>query len=159
MGTWHAMSLEWRNVALTASTHSIRCVLAHRHFYPGPCPAARPLLHMAHCSVAACGGAALRSSSSISSINSSSSSSRRVAAASSSGGGGRRRGGGRLVVTAKVDLQGAPRIIRGKCFVTKDVSGSWRLEGGEILSYALIAGSRSGATACAQVPPQLPLPN
>lgn len=31
--------------------------------------------------------------------------------------------GGRLVVQAKVDLQGGPRIIRGKCFVTKDVSG------------------------------------
>lgn len=26
----------------------------------------------------------------------------------------------RLVVQAKVDMQGAPRIIRGKCFVTKD---------------------------------------
>ena len=94
---------------------------------PAPAPPAPPL-HMAHCSVAACGPAALRSSS-VSSINSSSSSSRRVAAASSSSGGGRRRGGGRLVVTAKVDLQGAPRIIRGKCFVTKDVSGAWLLEG------------------------------
>lgn len=30
--------------------------------------------------------------------------------------------GARLVVQAKVDLQGAPRVIRGKCFVTKDVS-------------------------------------
>ena len=30
--------------------------------------------------------------------------------------------GTRLVVQAKVDLQGAPRIIRGKCYVTKDVS-------------------------------------
>ncbi|EFN55093.1 hypothetical protein CHLNCDRAFT_12715, partial [Chlorella variabilis] len=28
--------------------------------------------------------------------------------------------GARLVVQAKVDLQGAPRVIRGKCFVTKD---------------------------------------
>lgn len=28
----------------------------------------------------------------------------------------------RLVVQAKVDLQGGPRKIRGKCFVTKDVS-------------------------------------
>ena len=27
----------------------------------------------------------------------------------------------RLVVQAKVDLQGAPRVIRGKCFVTRDV--------------------------------------
>lgn len=30
--------------------------------------------------------------------------------------------GFRLVVQAKVDLQGGPRIIRGKCFVTRDVS-------------------------------------
>ena len=28
----------------------------------------------------------------------------------------------RLVVQAKVDLQGGPRVIRGKCFVTRDVS-------------------------------------
>jgi hypothetical protein len=28
----------------------------------------------------------------------------------------------RLVVQAKVNLQGAPRVIRGKCFVTRDVS-------------------------------------
>jgi hypothetical protein len=30
--------------------------------------------------------------------------------------------GARLVVQAKVDLKGGPRVIRGKCFVTKDVS-------------------------------------
>lgn len=30
--------------------------------------------------------------------------------------------GARLAVVAKVDLQGGPRVIRGKCFVTKDVS-------------------------------------
>lgn len=28
----------------------------------------------------------------------------------------------RLVVQAKVDLQGGPRVIRGKCYVTRDVS-------------------------------------
>jgi hypothetical protein len=28
----------------------------------------------------------------------------------------------RLAVRAKVDLQGAPRVIRGRCFVTRDVS-------------------------------------
>lgn len=32
----------------------------------------------------------------------------------------------RLVVQAKVDLQGGPRKIRGKCFVTKDVSAPRR---------------------------------
>lgn len=31
--------------------------------------------------------------------------------------------GSRLVVQAKVDLKGGPRVLRGKCFVTKDVSG------------------------------------
>ena len=36
----------------------------------------------------------------------------------------RASGSRRLVVTAKVDLQGAPRVIRGKCFVTKDVSAA-----------------------------------
>lgn len=30
--------------------------------------------------------------------------------------------GARLVVQAKVDLQGGPRVVRGKCYVTKDVS-------------------------------------
>jgi hypothetical protein len=30
--------------------------------------------------------------------------------------------GSRLIVQAKIDLQGGPRIIRGKCFVTRDVS-------------------------------------
>ncbi len=30
--------------------------------------------------------------------------------------------GSRLVVQAKVDLKGGPRVLRGKCFVTKDVS-------------------------------------
>ena len=30
---------------------------------------------------------------------------------------------GRLMVQAKVDLQGGPRVVRGRCFVTKDVSG------------------------------------
>ena len=53
----------------------------------------------------------------------------------------RASGSRRLVVTAKVDLQGAPRVIRGKCFVTKDVSAArglsccmgswWWSEGGE----------------------------
>jgi len=28
----------------------------------------------------------------------------------------------RLIVQAKVDLQGGPRVIRGKCYVTRDVS-------------------------------------
>jgi hypothetical protein len=28
----------------------------------------------------------------------------------------------RIVVQAKVELQGGPRIIRGKCYVTRDVS-------------------------------------
>jgi hypothetical protein len=28
----------------------------------------------------------------------------------------------RLVVQAKVNLEGGPRVIRGKCFVTRDVS-------------------------------------
>lgn len=32
--------------------------------------------------------------------------------------------GYRLVVQAKVDLKGGPRIIKGKCYVTKDVSGA-----------------------------------
>jgi hypothetical protein len=36
----------------------------------------------------------------------------------------RASGSRRLVVTAKVDLHGAPRVIRGKCFVTKDVSAA-----------------------------------
>jgi hypothetical protein len=30
--------------------------------------------------------------------------------------------GARLTVEAKVDIKGGPRIIRGKCFVTRDVS-------------------------------------
>lgn len=33
--------------------------------------------------------------------------------------------GARLVVQAKVDLQGGPRVVRGKCYVTKDVSPGW----------------------------------
>ena len=33
----------------------------------------------------------------------------------------------RLVVEAKVNLQGGPRVIRGKCFVTRDVS--WHMPG------------------------------
>lgn len=34
--------------------------------------------------------------------------------------------GHRMVVQAKVDIQGGPRVIRGKCFVTRDVSATVR---------------------------------
>ena len=47
------------------------------------------------------------------------------------------RPAGRLVVTATVDLQGGPRIIRGKCFVTRDVSSG------------LLAGGRSAGRTSA----------
>jgi len=43
--------------------------------------------------------------------------------------------GQRLVVQAKVDLQGGPRVIRGKCFVTRDVSA-----GGAVVELAGCGG-------------------